>query len=183
MKGIHMRHQPFETWIIDEIPLSSEQAQLLQSHLQECENCRKLSTGWDAARTYLLQTTVVSPAPGFTRRFGASIAERRYRQQQMQVRRTLLYLVSGSFVSLLALMAYLLFIVTPGGLLITVFGSLTHTLVWWNNLQEMYLPLVQSLPIFVPVALWILFTTSLSIFSILWVISIWRISTQGVPNK
>jgi hypothetical protein len=183
MKGIHMRHQPFESWIIDDTNLTIEQAQSLQSHLQSCEDCRKLSSGWAVARAYLSQAPAVSPAPGFTRRFGASIAERRFHQQQMQVRRTLLYLIGGSFASLLALMAYLLFIVTPTGVFITAFRSLTHTLVWWNNLQDIYLPLVQSLPIFVPVALWILFTTSLSIFSILWVVSIWRISTQGVPNK
>jgi hypothetical protein len=178
-----MRHQPFESWIIDEISLNAEQAHALQSHLHDCEDCRMLATGWRATSAYLSKVPAVSPAPGFTRRFKASIAERRFYQQQLQVRRTFLYLVTGSAVSLLALMAYLLFVVTPTGMLVTAFRSLTNTILWWNNLQDIYLPLVQSLPIFVPVALWILFTTSLSIFSIFWVVSIWRISTQGVPNK
>lgn len=178
-----MRHQPFETWIVDEMPLNAEQALALQSHLTECEDCRLLSNGWSAARTALMTAPVASPAPGFSSRFRASIAERRYHQQQLQIRRTFLFLLSGSVAALLALLAYLLFIVTPGGVAMNAFRSLTQILVWWNNLQDTYLPLVQSLPVFVPVALWIIFTTSLSVFSVVWVVSIWRISTQGVPNK
>jgi hypothetical protein len=183
MKGVNMRHQPFETWIIAEQPLDPDQARALQSHLLECEDCRQLSTGWAGARASLSAAAQAAPAPGFTRRFQSHLAERRYHQQQLQIRRTFLFLLSGSVASLMALVAFLLFVITPSGLFVSAFRSLTQVLVWWNNLQSMYLPLVQSLPIYVPIALWIIFTTSLSVFSVIWIASIWRISTQGVPTK
>lgn len=178
-----MRHQPFETWIIDQAPLDPPQVQALKSHLQQCESCRRLSAGWSEAQACLLSVTA-RPAPrGFTQRFTASLAQRRYAQQQSQLRRTVLFLIGGSLLSLLALLAYLIFTFNPIGLFMIVFHSLTYSLVWWNHLQANYLPLIQSLPVFVPIALWIAFTTSLCVFSCIWVFSIWRISTQGVPNK
>jgi hypothetical protein len=182
MKGINMRHQPFETWIIDQDPLDPAQAQALKSHLLECEDCRRLSVGWVEAHAHLLSVSPADPKPGFTQRFQSSLALRRYHQQQILIRRTFLYLLGGSMASLLALLAYLFLVVTPTGLFVGAFRSVTYLLVWWNNLQNTYLPLVQSLPAFVPIMLWIIFSTSLSVFSVIWVISIWRISTQGVPK-
>jgi hypothetical protein len=182
-KGINMRHPLFETWITADEPLEPAQAQALSSHLQECEECQRFSANWSGARAYLSTRPAATPLPGFTQRFQADLAVRRYHQQQIQIRRTILFFLGGSVVSLLALLAHLLFVITPTGLFVTVFRSVTYLLVWWNNLQDTYLPLVQSLPIYVPIALWILFTTSLSVFSVIWAISIWRISTQGVPNK
>ncbi|HSV86282.1 MAG TPA: hypothetical protein VLH85_06885, partial [Levilinea sp.] len=98
-------------------------------------------------------------------------------------RRTILFLIGGSLASLLALLAYLMITFNPTSLFMTVFRSLTYSLIWWNNLQATYLPLIQSLPIFIPIALWIAFTTSLCVLSCIWALSIWRISTQGVPYK
>jgi len=178
-----MRHQPFETWIIDQEPLDPAQAQALRSHLQDCESCRKLSTHWLEAHAHLLSVTTAVPTPGFTQRFRRSLAQRRYRQQQTQIRRTVLFFLGGSIVSLLALLAYLIIAVTPTGLFVTIFRSLTYTMVWLNHIQSTYLPLVQSLPILAQITLWVAISTGLCVFSLIWAIAIWRISTQGVPNQ
>jgi predicted anti-sigma-YlaC factor YlaD len=178
-----MRHQPFENWIIDGEPLKPDQVDTLNSHLQECEDCRKISQNWLGARDHLLSVSHTSPTPGFSQRFRASLAERRFRQQQLQIRRTLLFLFGGSIGSMLALLAYLVLAVTPAGLFVTIFQSITHTVLWISHLRDTYLPLVQSLPVYVPIALWILFTTGLIIFSLMWVFFVWRLSPKGVTKQ
>jgi predicted anti-sigma-YlaC factor YlaD len=178
-----MRHQPFENWIIDGEPLKPDQVHTLNAHLQACEDCRKLSQNWLGARAHLLSVAHTTPAPGFTQRFTAKLAERRFQQQQIQIRRTLLFLFGGSIASMLALLVYLLLAVSPAGLFVSIFQSVTHTVVWISHFKETYLPLVQSLPVFVPIALWILFTTGMCIFSLMWVFFVWRLSPKGVTNQ
>jgi hypothetical protein len=80
-----MSHQPYETWLFDETELSREQAQALQAHLHECQQCRGLEKSWKTLDGKIQATPMVSPQPGFSQRWRASLAERRARQQMLQV--------------------------------------------------------------------------------------------------
>jgi predicted anti-sigma-YlaC factor YlaD len=178
-----MRHQPFEAWITEEKPLSSDQAQSLQEHMQTCDECRQFYHSWAATQELLAARSMIQPAPGFARRWRSSTAERRMIQQQLQVRRTLLYLMMGTVLSFVVFLGFIGLTVSPSNLFLIGIRSISQLLLEYHHAQQTIYPVLQSLPPFIPVALWILFTTSLAIFSLIWVGTLWRISTQGVTNK
>jgi len=61
-----MDHQPFETWLVSEEPLTPEQQSSLQAHLQDCPRCQNLERTWNQVETLLGERPVVQPAIGFT---------------------------------------------------------------------------------------------------------------------
>ncbi len=178
-----MRHQPFETWIVDETGLTPEQMASLKEHLLTCEECRQFQNSWASVRGQLMAAHIAAPAPGFTKRWNISLAERRRQQQKLQERRLLLFLVTGAMASLLMLVAYLFATTSPASLLVSVFETVTHLLVTWTYTQQAILPLVEDLPPVIPIAFWILLTTGISLLSVIWVVTIWRISPKGVHSK
>lgn len=178
-----MKHQPFESWIIDETKLSSAQFQELQAHLEECPECRKLQQGWQTARQCVQNGRMVSPAPGFSQRWQDSLAERRARQQRLQMRRFFLLLSSATFTLLLALIALALFSRSPIEWLIVAATHVTRLVVTLSQIQENFLFVLRLLPPAIPLAFWIILTGSLSLLSLAWVFMMWRISTQGAYQK
>ncbi|MFN2304826.1 MAG: hypothetical protein ACK2TV_13935 [Anaerolineales bacterium] len=57
-----MSHQPFENWLFSEEPLDSEQQQLLDIHMSECDRCRALSTA--LGQVELALASQITPEPG-----------------------------------------------------------------------------------------------------------------------
>ena len=91
-----MNHQPYESWILDETTLSLAEQRQMKDHLDSCAACRKLATGWIAARRSMRAAPPARPAPGFTGRFQARLAERRALQHQLQARRFVLITSTAS---------------------------------------------------------------------------------------
>lgn len=178
-----MRHQPFETWIVEESKLTREQRASLQEHLLTCEECRQFQRSWSTVRNHMASAPVMAPAPGFTRRWSASLVERRRQQQKLQERRLLLFLVTGAAASLVMLIVYLFATTSPAGLLVGLFETATHALISWNHVEQAILPVIDDLPLAIPVAFWILLTTGIALLSVVWVVAIWRISPKGVHTK
>ncbi len=178
-----MRHQPFETWIIDETNLTPEQQGSLREHLLTCEECRQFQRSWSTVRSQIASAPVMAPAPGFTRRWNTGLVERRRQQQKLQERRLLLFLVGGAAASLLMLLAFLFATTTPAGLLVSVFETITNLLVTWTFAQQAILPVVEDLPPAIPILLWILLTTGVALMSVAWVVTVWRITPKGVHSK
>ncbi len=178
-----MRHQPFESWIVDELELTPEQRASLQAHLLTCEQCRQFRNSWATVHKELVSAPVMAPAPGFSHRWQASLVERRRQQQKLQERRLLLFLVAGASASLLMLFVYLFVTTTPAGLMIEVFETVTSLLVTWNHAQQTVLPVIEALPPIIPVAFWILLTSGIALLSVVWAVAVWRISPKGVHSK
>lgn len=86
-----MNHQPFENWLLDEEPLTSQQQRDLQNHLRSCTAC----SGIADSRIALHSTHLVSPAPGFTDRFRPRLAAWRREQQRRQAIGVLLLVLIG----------------------------------------------------------------------------------------
>ena len=64
-----MSHQPFENWLFSEEPLDSEQQNLMNTHMEECEYCRSLAKALDQVEGMLSSQVTPDPLPGFVQRW------------------------------------------------------------------------------------------------------------------
>lgn len=176
-----MSHQPFETWLLDETTLSTKQEAQLKAHLESCPDCRKFQAGWHAARHTLRTARLASPAPGFSQRFSASLAERRARQaHQQQIRYMILGLALGGF-GLACLLVFLLFSTyTPVQLLVHASETVAGMVSLWNRAQTFAAAAIQQPFI---VVIWILLSSGLCLLVGGWLFTLWRISTNGAQKS
>jgi anti-sigma factor RsiW len=70
------KHLPFEDWILADDALPENDLRELQRHLGECDQCRAIDQGWQAARRSLQETGMQAPAPGFSTRWKAMARQR-----------------------------------------------------------------------------------------------------------
>ena len=91
-----MNHQPYETWILDNPPITEEEKQDLNIHIQECPDCSHLHQGWNLVEQSI-RSSQIHPAPSnFTQRWSASLERRKREQEKKQARTLVLALVSGA---------------------------------------------------------------------------------------
>jgi len=96
-------HQPFETWLFSDEPLTAEQAQALNQHLRQCARCQQREAAWKEVRQALSTSPQVEPRPGFTARWQAKMAAQQLERQRRQVW-TILILTAGIIIELLLLL-------------------------------------------------------------------------------
>ena len=174
-----MNHQPFDTWIFNEEELSDEQRLDLNAHLQTCLQCQQLSRGWKSALQEIKASPAVSPATGFSQRWQNSLAERHIRQQQRQARLFFLSLAGAAIVVLLSLVVHVIATTSPLDWAIAGFQLFIRIIERFDELQSFANTWIPSIPVFIPIVLWIFLTSSLCFLTIGWVFSMWRISSKG----
>ena len=74
-----MNHQPFETWLLAENPLTPSEKHSLEVHLRECHSCAALAE----VNLALRSVQPVSPPEGFVERFRQRLAARQQAQRKM----------------------------------------------------------------------------------------------------
>jgi anti-sigma factor RsiW len=178
-----MSHQPYETWLFDEADLSSEQAAALRAHLQECEQCRGLQKAWKTLDRKIQATPMVSPQPGFSQRWRASLAERRTRQQVLQVRRLFIGFLVAALITLLLMVVVFFLTASPVNLLVFLFEGATKLVIQGSQLQRVIVPWLKTVPLIIPIAGWVIFSSLLSLLSLFWIYSLWRIHSKGVQKN
>ncbi len=178
-----MSHQPYQTWLFYEAELSSEQAQALQAHLQECQECRELQKTWKSVERRIGLAPMASPQPGFSQRWRASLAERRARQQVLQVRRLFIGFLVAALITLLLMLVVFFLTASPVNLLVVFFESVTKLIIQGSQLQHVIVPWLKTVPPIIPIAGWVIFSTGLSILSLFWIYSLWRIHSKGVRKN
>ncbi len=174
-----MNHQPFESWLLDDLPLASEQRRELDSHLRTCPRCTALAETGLALRA----PRMVTPAPGFTQRFQARLEARRLAERRQRLWGLILFSVTG--------VGILTWLTSP------LLGRLADSPAEWINLVLGYLMflissvqvltevgsvLLRVVPGFVPPIMWMALASVLGGMSLLWTVSIWRFTRvpQGV---
>ncbi len=176
-----MSHQPFETWLLEENNRTPEQEAALQAHLLNCAECRQIHTGWQAASQSLNSARIARPAPGFTQRFSASLAERRAQQaHRRQIRNLILGLSLGLIATAVLLTAIIFTFTTPVELFVNGVEAVTVGVNRWNQISHVLSAAMQQ-PIFLVV--WILVTCGVSFLACAWLFSLWRISVQGAHQE
>jgi predicted anti-sigma-YlaC factor YlaD len=176
-----MSHQPFEPWLLNEANPSPEQEAALQAHLATCQECRQIRDGWLAARQTLQSSRMARPAPGFSERFNASLAERRALQAHRRQIRNLILGLSLGLIICAGLLAVVIFTTTsPVNLLVKTTEGVTSVIGWWNQSERVVIAALQQPVILV---VWILLTSGVSLLAIGWLFTLWRISLQGAQGK
>lgn len=174
-----MKHQPFEEWLLNDVPLTPEQKRELDLHVRSCAFCSALvETG-----VLLGSAKMAAPAEGFTARFQVRLAERRLADRRRRVWGAILFLIGGlSVLAWLAGPSILRFMSSPevwiaslvewGIFLITTFQAMSQA-------GEVFLNI---LPGFVPPFAWMIVASAFAGISLIWSISIWRFTRvpQGV---
>jgi hypothetical protein len=168
-----MNHQPFETWLLNDQPLSPEEKRELDGHLRDCQHCTNLAETGLALRT----TRMVSPAPGFTSRFQARLEAQRIAQRRRNLWGVILFTLTG-----LGLVAWMLAPLMEGiasspaewlSLSVAVILFLISSV---QALVQVGLVLLRVVPGFIPPYLWMIPASGVAGFVLLWTVSIWRVT-------
>jgi len=166
-----MNHQPFETWLLEEQPITPEQKRELQSHLKICKYCTALHETGMALQLKQMAT----PAPGFTARFQKRLAAQRVAERRYKFW-GLIVLILGGIALLFGLAgSTLLSIVnSPAEWLTLGIGYLLFIITSLQAFTEFGLVLLRVVPAFIPSLGWMVIVSAIAGLSLLWTISIWR---------
>lgn len=178
-----MSHQPFEAWILDNEPLSTEERRTLQAHLATCGQCQRLERRWQAVHQELRGHRMVAPALGFTQRWVASLAERKIREQRKQAWRIFVGLLGGALFILLVLGSYTMATTTPSEWLASLVRMASSSTVFVEYAVFVVQSWLQSTPRALHIALWMYLTLTLCALTLTWVLIFWRTKSVGVLNQ
>jgi len=172
-----MSHQPFETWILAEEPLTVEQAHALHAHLEVCEACHRLSSASSYVDQLLRTIPSMRPATGFTSRWQARLVEKSlqaYRQRQRSQSWWFFALNTFGAVLFLVLLAtqYSFAIDSPITLILSSVRLATSWLSFANVVQEILTTFLSVIVRIVPPFWWVVVATGISVLSLIWIFSL-----------
>lgn len=126
-----MEHQPFESWLLDDLPLTQEQQRNLRQHTLLCPKCAAL----ERANFDLRAASMAAPAQGFAQRFATRLAaQRRIDRRRAAIGAVLLALAAAAVLiySLLPLTPYLS--LTPTQILLLWVNALISFSATWHSI-------------------------------------------------
>lgn len=171
-----MNHLPYEEWLLSDTELTADEQEALRNHLQTCSDCQRLAGAWRSVASAIITTPVVAPAPGFTERWQARLVERRAARQRRQTGLVLLACVSAAIVTLVALALPQVgglpsWVELMGGFL----GTISQMFSTLANIQDVLGAILMNIPLGTPLLLWIVFSCTLVFWSLIWMLTIWRL--------
>lgn len=174
-----MNHQPFEEWLLNDKNLTSAEKRELDLHLRMCTHCTALSATGLALRS----ANAAMPAAGFVIRFQQRLAMQKIAERRRKLWGMLALILGG--VGLLSWFAapYLYAVITsPVEWLSAAIGYFLFVVSSMQALTEALTVLARILPEFIPPYIWMVIVSTLASLCLLWIISIWRLSSapQGV---
>lgn len=178
-----MSHLPFENWIFDREKLTPNQISELEAHLQTCQQCSHLQSGWREVET-LLQSAPITPAPPqFINRFQASLAEKKAQQQKRQVRIALFSLGGAFILAGMVFILRLLWTIPPARLLSDIIGWIALAPQRWSEVQYiLYYWGSQISPLALVALVFLLAGWSILLLT-LWLLTFQRLSHLGVRGQ
>jgi len=174
-----MNHRPFEDWMLEDQGLTPEQKHDLQSHLRTCGQCAALAE----VSLALGSARAAAPTPGFADRFRVRLAAQRQAQRKRNFWGFLILAISvTTILSWLAWPILRVMLDSPVNALSTWLSYLLSLWFWLQALGQAGSVLLRVIPTFVPPYFWPLATFALAGWSLLWVLSIWKLAKipQGV---
>lgn len=176
-------HPHFEAWLFSEDSLNSQEAALLQAHLESCETCRNLFDALQTVERELHASPMLAPEPGFSRRWEARLVSQRLMRQRWQTNLAL----ACSAAILLAFLGALAWLSLPvlqnpfAYLLILVYRltSFYYTLTELSNGLGLVVRLVLALA---PPTLWIALAVVAASLTALWTVTYRKLSSMWRLN-
>ena len=174
-----MDHQPFETWLLADEPLTPQQKRELQAHLKTCPACGRLAEV-DLA---LKSARQAAPASGFSDRFQVRLAARKVALRRRNFWG--FFILSLSVLGALAWIAWpvlSLAFESPANLLASWLSALISL---WVTLQAMFhagAVVFRVVPGFVPTYVWSFVLFAAAAWCVVWVSSLLKLTKiqQGV---
>jgi len=176
-----MNHQPFENWLLSDEPLSSENANSLQEHLEACDDCRELQDSWQGVMSLIESTAPMEPAAGFMDRWQEHLeADRQMvllsRQRwQSWIMLILVANVASLFLFLLGAGVFSIFD-SPVDIILAGVYRLTSAVMLFNTAQNILGTLMRTLISIVPIGVWAAFAAGLGASCVVWVVSMTSLS-------
>ncbi len=168
-----MNHRPFEDWLLDDQPLTPQQARELQTHVRSCASCAAIAE----SNMALHSARLMGPRPGFADRFQVRLEKRRRQQRWSQVIGTLVLVIGGlSLVYWLAGPILMEIFVSPAAWITAGIGYLLFILTSLQVLSEATAILLRVLPSFISPAGWIALILGVAGLGSLWTLSMWRVA-------
>jgi len=174
-----MNHQPFEEWLLNDKNLTSTEKRELDLHMRTCIHCTALSATGLALRS----ANVVPPAAGFILRFQQRLAAQKIMERRHKLWGMMVLIVGGaSLLSWVAAPYVYAFFSSPVQWITTAISYFLFIFTSLQALTQVMTVLARILPDFLSPYIWMVIISALAGFSLLWTISIWRLSRspQGV---
>ncbi len=166
-----MDHQPFENWLLDNQPLTTDQKRQLNTHLRTCSSCAALAE----VNLALKSVGVAVPTAGFANRFQVRLAAKK---QALRRRNFWGFVILT--LSVLGLFGWVSWpvlkdlIQSPVNLLASWISSLVS---FWASLQAIFragMVLFKVVPGFVPAYIWAVILFAAGGWSLVWVVSLMK---------
>jgi hypothetical protein len=178
-----MEHQPFENWILSGDPLTPTQTMDLNNHLAICSHCLTIKEGISGVEVLIKSAAFESPSPGFTRRFQIMAAQREEEARRLQSYFFLGWTMVITVIVSIGYLTTLLLTQSPAEVISGLMGSIIGAAFQLDSMLHLIKAWIQIIPL--PITLAII-AGSASLVVLLtsgWVISVWKISTQGVKTN
>jgi len=176
-----MKHKQYENWILNERQLSGRENAELEAHLQSCQQCRDLQSGWLASKQLIKQAADHHPAPGFAARFQNTMIKQRRTEKIRRHRLSIFSLI------VLAFTASAVYLVATGSMMQSITNGITlisdaimqlttglSTLGYW----------ISSLPIAIPLTVGFIFFGFFSALMMVGAFFLWNLrQRERVVNE
>ena len=166
-----MNHQPFEDWLLNNTPISSEQKRDLDSHLRTCSYCTALVE----TDRFLHSVKMVSPANGFSVRFQVRLAAQRAVDRRRKALGSILFIIMG-----LSLMAWIgspilaTFLASPAAWIAALVQWGVFLLTTFKASAQAGVVILDVIQDFLPPFAWMVMISAIAGVGLLWSVSIWR---------
>lgn len=174
-----MNHQPFEEWLLNNIPINAEQKRELEAHARTCAYCAALMK----TDKVLRDARMASPASGFVARFETRLAAQKATDRRRRLIGFILFGAVGSALLLWLALPYL------SGFASSPTNWLVSLVEWGVFLVTTLLASLQAGAVILSVLsgflspfAWMVMLSGAAGVSLLWSISIWRFARRGVPQ-
>lgn len=166
-----MNHQPFEAWLLNDMPITTEQKRELDLHMRTCSYCSALAETGIALKS----VKKVAPQVGFATRFQARLAERKLAERRRRIWGAVLFTLGGLAMLMWLASPYLLAFFSAPATWISAFvewGVFVLTTI--KALTEAGSVFLRIIPDFLSPFAWMVLFSAFAGVSLLWSVSIWR---------
>jgi hypothetical protein len=166
-----MNHQPFEDWLLNDMPITTEQKRDLDLHLRTCTYCSALVESGLALKS----VKKVSPQPGFATRFQVRLAERKLAERRRRTWGAVLFTFGGLAILMWLASPWLASFFSAPATWISIFVQWgVFVLTTLKALTEAGSVFLQIIPDFLSPFAWMIVLSAFAGVSLLWTVSIWR---------
>jgi hypothetical protein len=166
-----MNHQPFETWLLDDKPITPDQKRELDLHVRTCPYCAALG---ETSRA-LQSVKMVSPTVGFGTRFQTRLAARKVAERRRRLWGTIMFVTGGLTILMWIAGPYVAsFFDSPASWLSALVEWGVFLITTVQAMSQAGSVLIHVVPGFLSPFVWMILLSAFAGLSLLWSVSIWR---------